>query len=107
MPRFASSVIKFTSLDKLYSFAQCTPIIDSFECGSCLREVLNYMLTLTGDNLSIYAMGYVSSCQLRYDTVSPIVNVKSTQAPHSPPSVARRTPPPPPQKIVGEAFIRL
>ncbi|XP_074267431.1 cysteine-rich receptor-like protein kinase 25 [Silene latifolia] len=65
-PHYASSKKSWVLSETLYSFAQCTPDIDSFGCNSCLRSALSHITEYCGNSLS--AVGFMPSCQLRYAT---------------------------------------
>ncbi|XP_074267432.1 cysteine-rich receptor-like protein kinase 25 [Silene latifolia] len=55
----------WTLFSTLYSFAQCTPDIDSFGCKNCLKSALSQTAGCCINALS--AMIYLPSCQLRYE----------------------------------------
>ncbi|KAL9243532.1 hypothetical protein vseg_017407 [Gypsophila vaccaria] len=101
-PHFASGETNFTLSQKLYTFAQCTPDIDLFDCKSCLIKAYTDMIQCC--DASIEAKVFTPSCQLRYDTTGPFLfdnqsspSPSSSLSPPSPP-----TPPPPPSLAVHD-----
>ncbi|XP_074267428.1 putative cysteine-rich receptor-like protein kinase 39 [Silene latifolia] len=75
---FASGKTSLTSSDQLYSFAQCTPDIDTFGCSRCLKIALTRMISCC--NASAFVMIFYPSCQLRYDTTGPFLKDPSSPA---------------------------
>ncbi|XP_074267429.1 uncharacterized protein LOC141590770 [Silene latifolia] len=63
-PHFAYSEANFTLFENLYTFAQCTPDIDSSACNNCLKTALSDMIQCC--NASLYTMIFLPSCQLSY-----------------------------------------
>ncbi|XP_074267427.1 cysteine-rich receptor-like protein kinase 8 [Silene latifolia] len=76
--RFASGKTSLTLSDQLYSFAQCTPDIDTYGCSNCLKSALTQMISCC--NASSYVMIFFPSCQLWYDTTGPFLKDQSTEA---------------------------
>ncbi|CAO2842626.1 unnamed protein product [Amaranthus hypochondriacus] len=64
---FGSTYANYTSTDKVYLFAQCTPDIDSFSCKKCLKTGLADIYAYY--NMSKGVTTFYPSCQLGYDTV--------------------------------------
>ena len=84
---FGSTYANYTSTDKVYLFAQCTPDIDSFSCKKCLKTGLADIYAYY--NMSKGVTTFYPSCQLGYDTVlslllyllPPPASPKSTSVP--------------------------
>ncbi|KAK9706476.1 hypothetical protein RND81_07G128000 [Saponaria officinalis] len=76
MLRYGSGETHFTLFQSLYSFAQCIPGIGTLGCQKCLNDALQDMILYC--NKSVFAMIFYPSCQLRYDTINPILNDEST-----------------------------
>ncbi|KAK9706478.1 hypothetical protein RND81_07G128200 [Saponaria officinalis] len=71
-PHFASGKTNSTMEQPLYSFAQCTPDIDTFGCYTCLDTALSNLIDCCSDNQA--AIFFMPSCQLRFNTTGPFLN---------------------------------
>ncbi|KAL9243533.1 hypothetical protein vseg_017408 [Gypsophila vaccaria] len=71
-PHFASSKTNWTSKQPLYSFAQCTPDIDTFGCYTCLDTALSNIIDCCSDNQA--AIFFMPSCQLWFNTTGRFLN---------------------------------
>ncbi|XP_030474129.1 cysteine-rich receptor-like protein kinase 10 [Syzygium oleosum] len=85
--KVAVAEANFTSLQRLYAFAQCTPDLTASDCGTCLQfGIANLPQGKQGGRL------LTPSCNVRYEFY-PFYNATVLQAPASPPPAP--SPPPP------------
>ncbi|XP_048132915.1 cysteine-rich receptor-like protein kinase 25 isoform X3 [Rhodamnia argentea] len=86
----ATAEANFTSLQKLYTLAQCTPDLTASDCNTCLQSVKS--------NLPSGKQGgrdFSPSCSVRFE-LYPFYNASAVAAPPPPPS---QIPPPPPAPV--------
>ncbi|GMP75214.1 hypothetical protein CsSME_00032386 [Camellia sinensis var. sinensis] len=97
--KFATSEANFTSLQKVYGLAQCTPDLNAMECNKCLREgISNFPSCCDGKQGGRILF---PSCNVRYELYR-FYNAAGT-APAPPPPVI--LPPPPPASSPGKGGI--
>ncbi|XP_028059431.1 cysteine-rich receptor-like protein kinase 10 isoform X2 [Camellia sinensis] len=97
--KFATSEANFTSLQKVYGLAQCTPDLNAMECNKCLREgISNFPSCCDGKQGGRILF---PSCNVRYELYR-FYNAAGT-APAPPPPVI--LPPPPPASSSGKGGI--
>ncbi|CAL5410850.1 unnamed protein product [Camellia sinensis] len=85
--KFATKEANFSSLQKLYGLAQCTPDLTLLDCNKCLRDGISNFPSCCDGNLGARVL--FPSCHVRYETY-PFYNVSATSLLLSP------VPPPPP-----------
>ncbi|PHT82867.1 Cysteine-rich receptor-like protein kinase 8 [Capsicum annuum] len=86
--KFATKEANFSSLERVYSLAQCTPDLSESSCDSCLRFAIG---NLPSDGKKGGRVIF-PSCNVRYETYS-FYNITAVAPPPPPP--VRGTPPPP------------
>lgn len=87
--KVAVAEASFTSLQKLYALAQCTPDLTASDCGTCLQfGIANLPQGKQGGRL------LTPSCNVRYEFY-PFYNSTVLQAPVSPPPAPSSPPPTP------------
>ncbi|XP_074267424.1 cysteine-rich receptor-like protein kinase 19 [Silene latifolia] len=79
-PHFAFGETNLFLVDKLYTFAQCTPDINASSCKSCLEYALTTMNPKCC-NASKAVTCLLPSCYLMYDTIRPIISESYNPAP--------------------------
>ncbi|KAG4394976.1 hypothetical protein AAZX31_20G127500 [Glycine max] len=82
--KFATKEVNFTSSVKLYTLAQCTPDMSTFDCDICLSMAISTL----GDGKQ-GAQSLLPGCNLRYE-LYPFYNVSAVSI------QSELTPPPPP-----------
>ncbi|KAK3431957.1 hypothetical protein EUGRSUZ_E04159 [Eucalyptus grandis] len=87
--KFASTEMNFTSLQKLYPMAQCTPDLMELECNSCLLSAIKILEGIQG------ARAFTPSCNARFE-LYPFYNVTAVRASPPPPVATSEGSPPPP-----------
>lgn len=71
---FANKYANWTSKDRVYCFALCTPDIDEFDCMNCLTIALAEIYKFYNSSKGVTS--FLPSCQLGYDTeLDQITNV--------------------------------
>ncbi|XP_039168239.1 putative cysteine-rich receptor-like protein kinase 9 [Eucalyptus grandis] len=86
--KFAVEEANLTSLQKLYTLAQCTPDLTPLDCYRCLRDMIS--------NLPLDKQGgrsFTLVCGVRFE-LFPFYNVSAMAAPVPPPSQLLRPPAP-------------
>ncbi|XP_060188082.1 cysteine-rich receptor-like protein kinase 10 isoform X2 [Lycium barbarum] len=87
--KFATKEASFSSLETVYSLAQCTPDLSESSCGNCLSNAIGKMPSDGKKGGQVI----LPSCFVRYETYS-FYNVTAVAQP--PPAPVSRSPPPPP-----------
>ncbi|KAK3431960.1 hypothetical protein EUGRSUZ_E04157, partial [Eucalyptus grandis] len=87
--KFASTKMNFTSLQNLYTMAQCTPDLMELECNSCLLSAIKLLEGSQG------ARALTPSCNARFE-LYPFYNGTAVQASPPPPVTTSEGSPPPP-----------
>lgn len=72
---FASTTVYWTSIDRVYCFAQCTPDIDDLDCMDCLKLTMGEIYS--NYNASKGVSVFYPSCQIGYDTELPLIPAPS------------------------------
>ncbi|XP_024022761.1 cysteine-rich receptor-like protein kinase 10 isoform X1 [Morus notabilis] len=80
--KFGTDEEEFTSLQTLYSLAQCTPELSAAECNMCLRSAIGFYPSCCGDKEG--GTVFLPSCVTRYEFYS-FYNVTGTKAVSPPP----------------------
>ncbi|CAL5410958.1 unnamed protein product [Camellia sinensis] len=96
--KFATSEANFTSLQKVYGLAQCTPDLNAMECNKCLWECISIFPSCCRGKQGGRIM--FPSCYVRYELYQ-FYNAAGT-APAPPPPVLL---PPPPARSPGKGGI--
>ncbi|NP_001237891.1 serine/threonine kinase-like protein precursor [Glycine max] len=91
--KFATKEVNFTSSVKLYTLAQCTPDMSTFDCDICLSMAISTL----GDGKQ-GAQSLLPGCNLRYE-LYPFYNVSAVSI------QSELTPPPPPPSSVVDDLI--
>ncbi|KAK4733245.1 hypothetical protein R3W88_007506 [Solanum pinnatisectum] len=78
---YASKEANFTSLERVYTFAQCIPDVSSSSCENCLRTAIG---NLPSDGKRGGRV-LLPSCNVRYE-LYPFYNVTASTPPPTPPS---------------------
>ncbi|KAL2931723.1 Cysteine-rich receptor-like protein kinase 25 [Bienertia sinuspersici] len=77
---FATKSANWTSFDKVYCLAQCTPDLTEFDCTSCLTIARNIMIGSYSTSMDVGI--FHASCQLRYDTTQQFYMDMHSQVPN-------------------------
>ncbi|MCD7451028.1 hypothetical protein HAX54_009392 [Datura stramonium] len=87
---FATKEANYSSVDRVYAFAQCIPDLSNSSCENCLRNAVGNFPTeaVRGSRVLL------PSCNVRYETY-PFYNVTASPPP-PPPPVSSSPPPSPP-----------
>ncbi|XP_060188075.1 cysteine-rich receptor-like protein kinase 10 isoform X3 [Lycium barbarum] len=85
--KFATKEANFSSLERVYSLAQCTPDLSESSCDNCLRVAIG---NLPSDGKK-GGRAICTSCNIRYE-MYPFYNITAV-APPPPPPVLRSPPP--------------
>ncbi|XP_060196216.1 cysteine-rich receptor-like protein kinase 10 isoform X2 [Lycium barbarum] len=85
--KFATKEANFSSLERVYSLAQCTPDLSEFSCYTCLRFAIGNLQS----NGRKGGRVILPSCNIRYE-MYPFYNITAV-APPPPPPVLRSPPP--------------
>ena len=97
--KFATGEANFSSLQSLYSLAQCTPDLTTTECNRCLVEANSNFPSCCAESRGARVL--FPSCNVRYETY-PFYNATAFAAP--PPPVV--PPPPPPTTTTKGLYLR-
>ncbi|CAL5410940.1 unnamed protein product [Camellia sinensis] len=82
--KFATKEANFSSLQKLYGLAQCTPDLTLLDCNKCLRDGISNFPSCCDGNLGARVL--FPSCNVRYESY-PFYNVTATAPPPPPPAL--------------------
>ncbi|CAL5410961.1 unnamed protein product [Camellia sinensis] len=99
--KFATSEANFTSLQKVYGLAQCTPDLNAMECNKCLWECISNFPSCCDGKQGARIL--FPSCNARYELYR-FYNAAGT-APAPPPPVLLPPPPPPAASSLGKGGI--
>ncbi|KAL7213356.1 hypothetical protein ACSBR2_015970 [Camellia fascicularis] len=91
--KFATKEANFSSLQKLYGLAQCTPDLTLLDCNKCLRDGISNFPSCCDGNLGARVL--FPSCNVRYESY-PFYNVTATALPPPPPVLPPPVVPSPP-----------
>ncbi|KAI7999677.1 Cysteine-rich receptor-like protein kinase 25 [Camellia lanceoleosa] len=91
--KFATREANFSSLQKLYGLAQCTPDLTVPECNKCLRNGISNFPSCCDGNLGARVL--FPSCNVRYESY-PFYNVTATALAPPPPVLPPPVLPSPP-----------
>ncbi|EXB50923.1 Cysteine-rich receptor-like protein kinase 25 [Morus notabilis] len=80
--KFGTDEEEFTSLQTLYSLAQCTPDLSAADCNTCLRSAIGFYPSCCSDKEG--GTVFLHSCVTRYEFYS-FYNVAGTKAVSPPP----------------------
>ncbi|THG23990.1 cysteine-rich receptor-like protein kinase 10 [Camellia sinensis] len=80
--KYATKEANFSSLQKLYGLAQCTPDLTLLDCNKCLRDGISNFPSCCDGNLGARVL--FPSCNVRYESY-PFYNVTATAPPPPPP----------------------
>ncbi|KAK7269969.1 hypothetical protein RIF29_22795 [Crotalaria pallida] len=83
--KFATKEVEFTRSQKLYSLAQCTPDLTTFDCNTCLASAISSLPTCCNGTRGARVL--LPGCNLRYE-LYPFYNVSAL-------SNQPKVPPPP------------
>ncbi|KAL3721931.1 hypothetical protein ACJRO7_034303 [Eucalyptus globulus] len=87
--KVAAAEANFTSLQKLYAFAQCTPDLTAWDCNKCLQNANGYLVEGKQGGRTL-----TPSCIVMYESY-PFYNASALPVSAPPP------PPPPPAPVIG------
>ncbi|XP_060196206.1 cysteine-rich receptor-like protein kinase 10 isoform X2 [Lycium barbarum] len=85
--KFAAKEANFSSLERVYTFAQCVPDLSNSSCENCLRTARGYLASGGARGGRVLA----PSCTVRYE-LYPFYNITAFAPPPAPP--VRGSPPP-------------
>ncbi|KAI8525230.1 hypothetical protein RHMOL_Rhmol13G0213700 [Rhododendron molle] len=91
--KFATGEVKLTANQTLYGLLQCTPDINSADCGTCITAAVSNLPNCCDGKQGGRVM--YTSCNVRYETYQ-FYSLDSSATPMSPPSPPPPPPPPPP-----------
>ncbi|CAL5410938.1 unnamed protein product [Camellia sinensis] len=80
--KYATKEANFSSLQKLYGLAQCTPDLTLLDCNKCLRNGISSFPSCCDGSLGARVL--FPSCNVRYESY-PFYNVTATAPPPPPP----------------------
>ncbi|KAK3431884.1 hypothetical protein EUGRSUZ_E02999 [Eucalyptus grandis] len=92
--KVAAAEANFTSLEKLYAFAQCTPDLTAWDCNTCLQYANGHLVQRKQGGRVL-----TPSCNVRYEFY-PFYNVSALPV-SAPPPPALVSAPPPPAPVTG------